>query len=316
MSSNEIFHPSAPGSRILRPYTYSHLYSFPVAPDKDKKDKKKDKKDKDKGYAALACNESSPDEDDTTKSPSKSKRIKAFKFPLKKEKREKSRDKDQVPSCSAKKEKKERKLKSSAGPEVPQELGDAQPIFGVPLAVAVERGRCHDMENLPLVVRDCIDFLQEHGNDGIYKSTDTAKETKVQNLKKLYNNRESNGLHDLDTATAAALLKLYLRELPEPIFTTELLSQFEEVSANSDVKEQEKLLRELVSQLPTPNQTLLKWVALHLDSVSEHEGTNASSLSMLLSPVLQTSQRLFVTILCHCRSLFILPSAESTALPR
>lgn len=246
------------------------------------------------------------------RSPSKStKRIKAFKFPLKKEKREKSRDKDQAPS-STKKEKKERKLKSATGPG--DDLGDVQPIFGVPLAVAVERSRCHDIDNpLPLVVRDCIDYLQEFGGEGIYKSPEPAKETKLQQLKKLYNNRESNGLQDLDTVTAAALLKLYLRELPEPILTTDLLTQFEEVSANSDVQEQEAQLQDLVDQLPPANRTLLKWMLFHLDAVAEN--TNAQSLAVLMSPVLQTSHRLFATLLCHCRSLFLPASTDSAAEP-
>lgn len=162
-------------------------------------------------------------------------------------------------------------------------------------------------------MRDCIDYLQEFGGEGIYKSPEPAKETKLQQLKKLYNNRESNGLQDLDTVTAAALLKLYLRELPEPILTTDLLTQFEEVSANSDVQEQEAQLQDLVDQLPPANRTLLKWMLFHLDAVAEN--TNAQSLAVLMSPVLQTSHRLFATLLCHCRSLFLPASTDTAAEP-
>lgn len=293
---------------------------FAVVPESTKKDKKKEKKDKDKdkGYATLAGGDSSPDEEDT-KSPSKStKRIKAFKFPLAaRPKREKSRDKDKDQSgSSAKKDKKEKKVKSSAGDE-PQDLGDVEPIFGVPLEVALQRSRCHDLDHpLPLVVRECIDYLQEFGVKSEATPEAPGKESRVQQLKKLYNNRESNGFQDLDVVTANALLKAFLRDLPEPILTAALTKDFEEVSANSDVQVQERQLRSLVDKLPLPNQVLLKWVACHLDTVAEKNPatTNAQTLALVWSDILEISHRLFVTILCHCRSLF-LPTGE-VLLPR
>lgn len=40
---------------------------------------------------------------------------------------------------------------------------DELPIFGAPLELAVQRGRCHDGVDLPAVVRCCIDYIEEHG---------------------------------------------------------------------------------------------------------------------------------------------------------
>lgn len=37
------------------------------------------------------------------------------------------------------------------------------PIFGVPLSVAVERSKCHDGVDIPLIIRNCIDHIQETG---------------------------------------------------------------------------------------------------------------------------------------------------------
>ena len=37
------------------------------------------------------------------------------------------------------------------------------PIFGAPLDLAVERSRCHDGIDLPVVVRHCIDYMEDHG---------------------------------------------------------------------------------------------------------------------------------------------------------
>lgn len=38
-----------------------------------------------------------------------------------------------------------------------------KPVFGVPLAVAVERSKCHDGIELPAIFRECIDHIEEHG---------------------------------------------------------------------------------------------------------------------------------------------------------
>lgn len=77
--------------------------------------------------------------------------------------------------------------------------------------MAVERSRCHDHINLPLVIRDCIDYLQEHGltSEQIYK-VDAVK-IRMQQLKRLYNNRESMGIDDFDVPTACSLLKLFFK---------------------------------------------------------------------------------------------------------
>lgn len=207
-------------------------------------DVKKDKKEK-KSYSGLA--EESSDEE---KSPSKSKKTKAFKFPsTRKEKREKSREKeksmekeslavdvvDSKPEKKKKEKSKDEKKEKSKEKEEKREkskdkekdkkkmkqssinandeilsLGDAQPIFGVSLGLAITRSRCHDNVALPQVVRDCIDYLQEHGlhSEQIYRTE--AVKTRLQQLKKLYNNRESDDI-EFDVPTACSLLKMYLK---------------------------------------------------------------------------------------------------------
>uniref|UniRef100_A0A182XVJ2 Uncharacterized protein n=1 Tax=Anopheles stephensi TaxID=30069 RepID=A0A182XVJ2_ANOST len=301
--------------------------------------RRKDKKEKKTAYATLE-GESSPEEELETKSPSKTKKSKTFKFPTKsKEKREKSREKDREKPESSKpeecvkapekgdkdkdkkkdkekkekekkdksKDKKDKKLKQGSVSEEVLELGDAQPIFGVSLGLATERSRCHDGVNLPLVVRDCIDYLQEHGlqSEQIYKVE--AVKTKLQQLKRTYNNREGSCVGEMDVPIACGLLKMFLRELPEPILTTDLSSRFEEVASHSQVSQQEQELVCLVEQLPSCNRTLLSWMFMHVDAVTQNEDftkMNAQNIAMLLSPTLQMSHRLFVAILCHCSTLF------------
>lgn len=84
-------------------------------------------------------------------------------------------------------------------------------MFGVSLHLAVERSRCHDGVELPLVARDCIDFVEEHGMniEGLYKVL--GVKSKVQYLKKLYNNREPVNISEFEPTIATSLLILFLR---------------------------------------------------------------------------------------------------------
>lgn len=303
--------------------------------------KRKEKKDrKDRGYATLE-GESSPDEDQETKSPSKSKKTKAFKFPSKKEKREKSREKDgkdkdvDKEKDKKKKDKEEKDVdkekrkdkekdkskqklkdrkKSKHSVDEGLDIGEEQPIFGVSLYLAVERSRCHDGVELPLVVRDCIDYVEECGMniEGLYKVP--GVKSKVQYLKKLYNQREAVNIVEYEPTIATSLLILFLRELPEPVLeNSETISRFEQAASTKEVAQREAQLLHLTQQLPECNRVLLAWVILHLDHVTAREKTtkmNAQTISMTLSPVLQMSHRLLTALLFHCKALF--PNVQLT----
>ncbi|KAL6446550.1 hypothetical protein ACFW04_001232 [Cataglyphis niger] len=303
--------------------------------------KRKDKKDrKDRGYATLE-GESSPDEDQETKSPSKSKKTKAFKFPSKKEKREKSREKEAKEKDTEKEKDKKKKDKDEKDIEKEKrkdkdkdkskqklkdrkkgkhasseglDIGEEQPIFGVSLHLAVERSCCHDGVKLPLVVRDCIDYVEEHGMnvEGLYKVP--GVKSKVQYLKKLYNQREPVNISEFEPTVATSLLILFLRELPEPVLeNSETISRFEQAASTKDVAQREAQLAQLTQQLPECNRILLAWVILHLDHVTVREKTtkmNAQTISMTLSPVLQMSHRLLLALLFHCKALF--PNVQLT----
>lgn len=283
--------------------------------DKLKKTSKKDKKEKkEKKYEALGADSEDDGESKLFRSPSKSKKLKTFKFPSTKkkdlrepeEKDKKSKEKIKEPKEKEKKEKKKEKSKvlGGTGSDEPG-AGDLLPIFGMSLGLAVERSKCHDGVKLPLVVRNCIDFLQENlSSDQLYKVE--GVKTRIQHLKKCYNNRDPI-TEAMDVATASSLLKTYISELPEPILTTELIARFEEVSASPDVTTQASEFSLLIDQLPKVNQVLLAWTSRHLSEVINHGKSNklnAQSLAVLLSPILQMSHRLLITLLCHADLLF------------
>lgn len=85
------------------------------------------------------------------------------------------------------------------------------------------------------------------------------------------------------------------------------MARFEEVASHPQVTKQQEELEQLVEQLPSCNKVLLSWILTHFDSIIQEEKNNkmnAQSLAMLLSPPLQMSHRLLVTLLCHCSTLF------------
>lgn len=90
-------------------------------------------------------------------------------------------------------------------------LLEGLPIFGVSLDTAVERSRCHDGIDIPLPVRDCVDYIEDNGLnfEGVYKVSGTK--SKVVHIKKRYNQRQPVDLHEFDVPTVTSVLKLFLR---------------------------------------------------------------------------------------------------------
>jgi hypothetical protein len=84
----------------------------------------------------------------------------------------------------------------------------------------------------------------------------------------------------------AALIRLYFREMKEPILTFELYDSF--IAAESQ-KGAERLttIGKLIEALPPKNKQLLSYFATFLNNVSKHSGTNkmvASNLSTIFAP--------------------------------
>ncbi|CAG9855385.1 unnamed protein product [Phyllotreta striolata] len=277
-----------------------------------KRKDKKDKKDRERGYAALEGESS--DEGNKSRSPSKSKKSKPFKFTTKsKEKREKSREKEIVEKKKDKDKKIDKKCEKEKAKRVKNsveeivDLAEALPIFGVSLDLAVERSRCHDGVDLPLPIRDCIDYVESTGVsfEGVYKISGTK--AKVSQIKKMYNHRQNVRLSDYDVPTATSLLKMFLRDLPEPIFTNDLLIRFEEAGAILNYNTREKHLKILVENLPPLNKLLLSWLIIHLDNISLNEKQNKMSkqhIASALNHTFHVSSRLLQALLHHSRALF------------
>ncbi|XP_060893205.1 PH_BCR_vertebrate and RhoGAP_Bcr domain-containing protein isoform X1 [Labrus mixtus] len=153
-------------------------------------------------------------------------------------------------------------------------------VFGVKINVVTKRER----SKVPLIVRQCVEEIERRGMDevGIYRVSGVA--TDIQSLKASFdsNNKDvSVMMREMDVNAIAGTLKLYFRELPEPLFTDELYPNFAGGIALSDSVAKESCMLNLLLSLPEPNLVTFLFVLDHLKRIAENECVNKMSLHNL-----------------------------------
>ncbi|XP_075807567.1 ralA-binding protein 1 [Microtus pennsylvanicus] len=293
-----------------------------------KKGKFKKKEKRTEGYAAFQ-EDSSGDEAESPSKMKRSKGIHVFKKPSFSKKKEKDFKIKEKPKEEKHKEEKHKEKKSKdltaadvvkqwkekkkkkkpiQEPEVPQvDVPSVRPIFGVPLADAVERTMMYDGVRLPAVFRECIDYMEKHGMkcEGIYRVS--GIKSKVDELKAAYDREESPNLEEYEPNTVASLLKQYLRDLPENLLTKELMPRFEEACGRTTEMEKVQEFQRLLKELPECNHLLISWLIVHMDHVIAKEletKMNIQNISIVLSPTVQISNRVLYVLFTHVQELF------------
>ncbi|XP_059500095.1 active breakpoint cluster region-related protein-like, partial [Stegostoma tigrinum] len=158
--------------------------------------------------------------------------------------------------------------------------GAPRGIFGVPISIVTYR----DHSRIPLLVRHCAEDVERRGlkEVGIYRVSGIA--TDVQVLKAAFDSNVKEAvtkLKDNDIHVVAGTLKLYLRELPEPLLTHELIPSFVSAAAQEDPAEKDNQMVSLLHQLPEANLNTFIYMMKHLKTVSAHEEVNKMSLHNL-----------------------------------
>ncbi|KAK9391427.1 breakpoint cluster region protein [Crotalus adamanteus] len=153
-------------------------------------------------------------------------------------------------------------------------------VFGVKIGVVTKRER----SKVPYIVRQCVEEIERRGMEevGIYRVSGVA--TDIQALKAAFdiNNKDvSVMMSEMDVNAIAGTLKLYFRELPEPLFTDELYPNFAEGIALSDPVAKESCMLNLLLSLPEPNLVTFLFLLDHLKRVAEKENINKMSLHNL-----------------------------------
>ncbi|XP_046389865.1 active breakpoint cluster region-related protein [Ischnura elegans] len=144
---------------------------------------------------------------------------------------------------------------------------------------------------IPFIITSCVREVERRGMNevGIYRVSGSASD--LSRLKKSFetNSYEAEQfLKEVDVHSVTGILKLYLRELPEALFTDELYPKFFEAfnstsgagSGNSSSKRKAALLA-CFSSLPPLNIDIITYLLAHMIRVNQHEQHNKMSLHNL-----------------------------------
>ncbi|NWX11443.1 RHG28 protein, partial [Aegotheles bennettii] len=165
-------------------------------------------------------------------------------------------------------------------------------LFGVPLTILLE----NDQKKVPgikvpLIFQKLLLKLEETGleTEGILRVPGSA--SRVKNLHQELEAKFYEDTFDWDQVRnndAAGLLKMFIRELPSPLFTVEYLPAFITlVEKISKIKLQLQALHLLIMLLPEANRDTAKAFLQFLKKVVANEGKNKMNLwnvSMIVAP--------------------------------
>ncbi|GES88458.1 RhoGAP-domain-containing protein [Rhizophagus clarus] len=167
-------------------------------------------------------------------------------------------------------------------------------IFGVDLAEQMQR----DGHEVPLILVKCCEAIEQSGglkSQGLYRLS--GVKSHIERLQALFDrNAEAVDLsaeeHIADVNNITGVLKLWFRELPDPLFTREMYQEFINASKIADDKKRVLALHERVNNLPDANYSTLKYFMGHLNKVvenQEYNKMNAQNLSIVFGPTLMGS---------------------------
>ncbi|XP_017579364.1 rho GTPase-activating protein 25 isoform X2 [Pygocentrus nattereri] len=137
---------------------------------------------------------------------------------------------------------------------------------------------------VPMLVEKCAEFIKEHAleEEGIFRLP--GQENQVKHFREAFDAGERPSFpSDTDVHTVASLLKLYLRELPEPVVPWTQYQDFLDSSLMLDATTaagKEKLEKQ-ISLLPKVNYNLLSYICRFLFEVQQHSKVNKMSVENL-----------------------------------
>eukprot|EP01102_Stenamoeba_stenopodia_P002390 TRINITY_DN1220_c0_g1_i3.p1 TRINITY_DN1220_c0_g1~~TRINITY_DN1220_c0_g1_i3.p1 ORF type:complete len:541 (+),score=106.66 TRINITY_DN1220_c0_g1_i3:182-1804(+) len=174
--------------------------------------------------------------------------------------------------------------------------------FGVDLLQASQRRLARN--SIPRVMQDCVEYLKQEGAsyEGLFRVPGSA--SLIEYYKDQYDQGEEVNLSECnDPHTVAGLLKLYVREMPEPLLTfglyDKLLTAFENYYESGEKTATEQIAK-VVSELPSINTLVLRYLCNFLSEMGKnHQKTKmtVSNLATVFGPNLIRSQEEDVSIL-------------------
>uniref|UniRef100_A0A674BI83 Rho GTPase activating protein 12a n=1 Tax=Salmo trutta TaxID=8032 RepID=A0A674BI83_SALTR len=161
-------------------------------------------------------------------------------------------------------------------------------VFGCSLSDLCQR----ENTSVPSFVTMCIDHVENNALnvDGLYRVSGNL--AVIQKLRFAVNHDEKVNLEegkweDIHVITGA--LKMFFRELPEPLFTYGLFHDFVNSIKIPDYKQRVQSIKQRVKQLPKSNQDTMQVLFKHLRKVIDHGEENrmtTQSVAIVFGPTL------------------------------
>ncbi|XP_066497249.1 rho GTPase-activating protein 15 [Hoplias malabaricus] len=161
-------------------------------------------------------------------------------------------------------------------------------VFGCHMLTLCQR----EGTTVPKFVRMCVEEVEKRGleADGIYRVSGNL--STIQKLRFIVDQEEELNLGDSqweDIHVITGALKLFFRELPEPLFPFRFFDSFVEAIKIKEQKQKIQALKKLVHQLPKPNHNTMKLLFHHLQRVLTKSRQNLMSsqgVSIVFGPTL------------------------------
>ncbi|XP_069563754.1 active breakpoint cluster region-related protein [Brachyistius frenatus] len=161
--------------------------------------------------------------------------------------------------------------------ETPTSTFQQPPVFCVPIETLAQQ----EGVLVPHVVRCCVEEVERRGLDeeGIYRVSGTS--SNINALKTAFNSNLREAVAKLRSAEVNAVsgvLKLYFRELPEPLVPTELFQSLTRALDIQDLNSRLVSMLSLLQSCPDTNRHTFLYLLRHLQRVSEKQDVNKMSL--------------------------------------
>lgn len=183
-------------------------------------------------------------------------------------------------------------------------------LFGIDFAQAAK----NSLDGIPFIIKKCTSEIESRALNikGIYRVN--GAKSRVEKLCQAFENgKDLVELSDLSPHDISNVLKLYLRQLPEPLIQYRYYNEFiglakecqrvivEEADKPQGTQKGEKggpsiqlnrvifKIRDLLRQLPTANYRTVRYLIAHLNKVTEQAEENkmtASNLGIIFGPTL------------------------------
>ncbi|XP_051564695.1 rho GTPase-activating protein 15-like [Myxocyprinus asiaticus] len=161
-------------------------------------------------------------------------------------------------------------------------------VFGCHILTLCER----QGTTVPRFVKLCVEEVEKRGlvADGIYRVSGNL--ATIQKLRFLVDQEEELDLGDSqweDIHVITGALKMFFRELPEPLFPFRFFELFVETIKIKEPTQKVQAMKKLIHQLPKPNHNTMKLLFHHLRRVLTQSRQNLMStqgISIVFGPTL------------------------------